>query len=133
MKVLTLTGQAAKLAACRHVMEAKEGDQVVIREPKRNLDQNAALWPLLECFSRQLKWTVNGEFVRLDPAEWKDVLSAAFDEETVRLAEGLNGGKIMLGKRTSQFSKKRFSEFLEFIHAAAAQRGVVFHRNAEAA
>lgn len=56
--------------------------------------------------------------------EWKDVLTAAFRNETVRLAMGLNGGVVMLGKKTSNFSVKEFSEWLEFLHAVAVEREV---------
>lgn len=44
---------------------------------------------------------------------------------------GLDGGVVMLGQRTSQFSKREFSEWLEFLHATAADRGVtVYEREA---
>lgn len=133
MKVLILTGQQARLAACRHVMQAPEGWSVKIAEPGRTLEQNALLWPLLTCFAKQLKWPVNGVMSWMDEDAWKDVLSAGFEEETVRLAEGINGGTVMIGRRTSQFGKKRFSEFIEYIYAVGAQRGVVFERKREAA
>lgn len=88
------------------------------------MDANAAMWPILECFAKQKKWPVNGELVWLTAEEWKDVLTAAFDKETIRLAQGIDGGVVMLGKRTSMFSKKRFSEWLEFLNATAAIMGV---------
>lgn len=82
------------------------------------------LWPLLEAFSQQLDWPVNGRMCKLEPEEWKDVLSAAYRQETARLAMGLNGGVVMLGLRTSKMNKREFSEFLEFIMAVAAERQV---------
>jgi hypothetical protein len=91
----------------------------------RNLEQNAAQWPILAAFSKQLLWPVNGEMVKMSDEEWKDVLTASFKNETARLAMGLDGGVVMLGKRTSRFSKKVFSEWLEYLHAVAAMRGVV--------
>lgn len=108
-------------------MAAPEGMRIEIKERKRSLDQNAAQWPILQAFSDQLKWPVNGEMVTLEPEEFKDILTAAFYGESVRLAQGLNGGVVMLGKRTSKFGKKQFSEWLEFLHAAAAQKGVVVY------
>jgi hypothetical protein len=93
----------------------------------RSLEQNAAQWPILDAFSRQLQWPVNGKMVHMTPEEWKDTLSAAFQNETVRLAMGLNGGVVMLGMRTSKMSKARFSEWLEFLHAVAAERGVTVY------
>lgn len=133
MKAFRLTGHAARQAACREVMSAPEGHMVRISEPTRSLDQNALLWPLLECFADQVEWPVNGKLVQLEAGEWKDILSAAFEQESVRLAQGLNGGVVMLGRRTSQYGKKRFSEFIEFIYAVGAERGVAFARNEAAA
>jgi len=100
---------------------------VKIGESTRNLEQNALLWKLLECFSEQRQWVVNGEMVSLSSEDWKDLLTAAFRQET-RMAQGLDGGVVMLGGRTSKMGKKEFSEFIEFIYASGAQIGVVFER-----
>ena len=62
--------------------------------------------------------------VYMEPEEWKDVLTAAFRRENVRVAMGLDGGMVMLGSRTSKFKKKEFSEYLEFLNATAALRGI---------
>jgi hypothetical protein len=37
---------------------------------------------------------------------------------------GMDGGMVMLGQRTSGFSKKEFSDWLEFLHATAVDREV---------
>ena len=103
--------------------------KVTIGDITRTLEQNDAQWPILESFSKQLQWQVNGVMVWMTAEEWKDVLSAAFDEENVRIAKGLNGGVVMLGKRTSEFSKKKFSDWLEFLHATAALRGVIVYED----
>ena len=60
--------------------------------------------------------------------EWKDVLTAGFRKEQARLAMGLDGGVVMLGQRTSKFVKSEFSEWLEFLHATAALRGVTVYK-----
>ena len=98
--------------------------QVSVTDEWRNLEQNAAQWPILDAFSAQLQWPVNAELVYMSADEWKDVLTAAFNREAVRIAKGLDGGVVMLGQRTSRFTKKRFSEWLDFLNATAAQRGV---------
>jgi hypothetical protein len=114
----------ARRRAMSAVAEAQEGYCVTVQPPKRSLSQNALMWPLLERFSQQLVWPVNGQMVKLEPDEWKDVLTAAFKGETVRLAMGLNGGVVMLGMRTSEMPKAQFSDFVEFVFATAAARGV---------
>lgn len=116
-------------AVLRRAFEAAEvlvgsGWKLTLQEVGRTLDQNAAQWPYLDAFSKQLRWPVNGEMVQMEPEEWKDVLTAAFQGETVRLARGLNGGVVMLGMRTSKMGKRRFSEWLEFLKAVAAERSV---------
>ena len=114
----------ARQAVADFARQAPEGWCVTFQEPTRSLEQNDAQWPILEAFSRQLKWPVNGQLVTMTPEEWKDVLSAAFRRETARLAMGLDGGVVMLGMRTSKMTKPVFSEWLEFLHATAAARDV---------
>lgn len=112
------------VAFLRNTWKARTLFVKVSDEESRNLEQNAAQWPVLEAFSEQLTWPVNGQMVKMTPEEWKDVLTAAFEEETTRLAMGLNGGVVMLGKRTSKFGKKKFSDWLDFLQATAIDRGV---------
>ena len=96
----------------------------IFQEPTRSLEQNSAQWPILEAFSAQLLWPVNGKMERLTSEEFKDVLTAGFRKETVRLAAGVDGGMVMLGARTSTMKKAEFSDWLEFLHFVAAERGV---------
>jgi hypothetical protein len=118
----------ARRRAADFCMEAPDGAVARFSDPTRTLEQNAAQWPILEAFSQQLQWPVNGQMVYMSAKEWKDVLTAAFEQETVRLAMAFDGpGVVMLGQRTSQYGKRKFSEWLEFLHAAAASRGVVVY------
>lgn len=115
----------ARRRAVQAVQNAPQGYAVVVKPATRTLDQNAAQWPYLLGFSQQLQWPVNGQMCWLDPEEWKDVLTCAFEDEvSPRLAMGWNGGVVMIGKRTSQFGKKKFAEWMEFLMAAAAIKGV---------
>jgi hypothetical protein len=122
-----LRHQQARQNALQAIKEAPEGWEVLLREPSRSTDQNSAMWPILDAFSEQLVWPVNGRMEKLTAEEWKDLLSAAFRKETNRVAQGLDGGFVMLGQRTSKFGKREFSEFLEFLHATAADRGVAVY------
>jgi hypothetical protein len=128
-RVFILSHPMARANAVHAVKTAPDGLCVTVRELNRTLDQNAAQWPILEAFSDQLMWPVNGELVKMTAEEWKDVLTAAFNRETARLAMGIDGGVVMLGQRTSKFGKKRFSEWLEFLHAVAAQRSVTVYED----
>ena len=132
-RIFRLVHAEARRRAMACVAEAPDGFVVTVQEPTRSTDQNAAQWPILESFAEQLQWPVNGAMVNLSAEEWKDVLTAAFQGETVRLAMGLNGGVVMLGLRTSQMGKRRFSEWLEFLRATATLRGVVVYADEAAA
>ena len=123
-RVFRLADNFVRQRAIDAVKDAPADYVVEIKERNRSLDQNAAQWPILEAFSRQLLWPVNGQMVTMSPEEWKDVLTAAFKNETSRLAMGLNGGVVMLGMRTREMTKKQFSEWLEFLHHVAADREV---------
>jgi len=114
----------ARRRAAQALQCAQDGDVATFGPPTRNLEQNAAQWPALQAFADQLQWPVNGKMEWITPDEWKDILTAAFKRETVRVAMGLDGGMVMLGSRTSKFSKKEFGEWLEFLHATAALRDV---------
>lgn len=123
-RVFIMAHETARANAIQAVQNAPEGYTVTIAEPNRTLEQNALQWPILQDFADQLQWPVNGQMVWMTPDEWKDVLTAAFKRETARLAMGLDGGVVMLGMRTSQMGKKQFSEWIDFLKATAALRGV---------
>jgi hypothetical protein len=127
-KVFRLVHEQAINNAIAYIRNAAHGMVVKISEPNRSLDQNATQWPILKAFSEQLQWPVNGQMIKMSEDEWKDVLTAAFRKESLRMAMGLDGGMVMLGMRTSQMSKRDFSEYIEFLYATAADRGVVVHR-----
>lgn len=123
-RVFKLVHAQARANAANAVQEAPHGYCVTVSEPTRSLDQNAAMWPILQAFADQLQWPVNGAMVWMTPDEWKDVLSAAYKRESVRVAMGMDGGMVMLGSRTSKFSVREMSEFIEFLRATAIEREV---------
>ena len=128
-RIFVMAHQRARELAIVAIKESPAGYVCTIQEPSRSLDQNAAQWPILQAFSDQLEWPVNGAFTKLTPEEWKDLLTAAFKKSTVRVAQGLDGGMVLLGFRTSKFGKREFSDWLEFLHATAADRGVTVYED----
>ena len=119
-----LAHDLARRRAVAAVASAPDGFVVTVEEPRRNLEQNAMMWVLLQAFADQLVWPVNGQMVKLEAEEWKDLLTAAFRQETVRVAMGLRGGMVMLGTRTSKMGKQQMADFITFIQSEAADRGV---------
>ena len=126
-RVFKLIGPEVRRRAKEAIDTAPDGYAATVGEATRNLDQNAAQWPILQAFADQLQWPVNGAMVWMTAEEWKDVLTAAFKRETVRVAMGMDGGMVMLGSRTSEFGKRQFSDWLEFLNATAAARDVDLH------
>ena len=91
----------------------------------RTEGQNSAQWPILNAWAEQKEWPVNGVMTKLTPEEFKDILTAAFEGETSpRIAAGLDGGVVMLGRRTRKYGKKRFSEWLDWLNAASHHAGI---------
>lgn len=106
--------------------DAGEDFEIVLQEIRRSLDQNAAMWPALRDFARQVNWPVvnrDGSVGRADAHDLKAIFTAAFEQET-RMAPGLNGGTVMLGARTSRYGKRKMGDFLTFLRAEGDDRGV---------
>jgi len=106
------------------VLQASKTWVLTIKPETRSQQQNRLMWPLLTEFARQLEWPVNGRMEKISPDDWKDILTAAFKREMVRVAFGLDGGMVMLGQRTSKFSKAEFAQWIEFLYSTANDRGV---------
>ena len=123
--VLLAPPHPSRQRAVEAVQTAPDGYVVTVGEATRTLEQNAAQWPLLNAISKQRQWPVNGAMSWLTEEEWKDILSAAFRQEQARVAMAYGGqGLVMLGHRTREFGKKEFSEWLDFLNAAAIDLGV---------
>lgn len=119
-----LVSDIVRQNAIKSIQQAPQGYCVTIAPAKRTEEQNSMQWPILQCFSEQLQWPVNGSMRKLEAEEWKDVLTAAFKRQQPNIAQGFDGGVVMLGQRTSKFNKKEFSEWIEFLLFAAAEKGV---------
>ena len=91
----------------------------------RTLDQNAAQWRILGAWAKQKKWLINGQKTFLHENDWKDILTATYEGEIApRLAPGLHGGIVMLGRRTSKYDREKFSDWLDWLNFASIEAGV---------
>ncbi len=120
---------------CRRRSQAGEDFDVTVSEPKRTVDMNSAMWATMADIAAQVEWphTNNkGEWViaLMDSSAWKAVLSSGFERETT-MAQGIGGGTVMVGARTSQYSKRRMGELIDFIQAFGAERGVRWSARAQ--
>ena len=87
----------------------------------RTVEQNRKMWPMLTDIANQVQWPVNGVMVQMSPEDWKHVLSAGFKKEQ-RVAAGIDGGYVILGQRTSKYTKEEMSDFIELIYCFGANR-----------
>ena len=94
-------------------------------EPVRSLEANARMWCRLEDVSRQVDWPVNGKMGKLSKEDWKDVFSAELGKEQ-RIAQGLSGGFVLLGLRTSKLKKREMQDMILIIESFGAERGVTW-------
>lgn len=124
-RIFRLVHEQARYGAVQAVSEAPQGYIVEVKEPTRNLEQNALMWCLLACLADQTDWHGN----RLNAEEWKDLLSAGLVQSKV--VPNLTGnGFVILGQRTSKLSKSQFAALLELIYAFGTERGVEFTERA---
>jgi hypothetical protein len=103
-------------------------------EPRRRVSQNSLLWAVLADVSRQLDWphTENGQWVigKMPPMSWKAVFTAGYFRE-MDMAQGIDGGSVMVGASTSNMGIRQFSELMEYIFSEASARGVVWSNKSE--
>jgi hypothetical protein len=113
---------------CRWAQNVEPGTVIEFRKARRSTDQNALLWAMLTDVARQVDWY--GQ--KLTAEDWKDVFTASLRKS--RVIPGIEAGSfVVLGMRTSDMTKDEFSNLIELIHAFAAERGVVFSGDGDAA
>lgn len=94
-------------------------------KPTRTLEQNSKMWAVLTDISRQVEWHVDGKLQHLEPEDWKDILTAGLKKHQ-RIAAGIEGGFVMLGRRTSKMKIGEMVELIEFALWFGTERGVVW-------
>lgn len=101
--------------------------EIIVRPVKsrRTLEQNAKLWAMLGDISRQVDWPVNGVMQKLDSEDWKALMTAAARQE-IRMAQGINGGVVMLGESTKRMSVAELGDVIECMYAFGADKGVTW-------
>ena len=100
----------ARRRAMQAVADAAVGKCIVISDPTRTLEQNAAQWPYLAGFAAQKQLCLNGEMQFVTDEDWKGVLTGCWKGE-MRMAV-FDGRIIMLPQRTSKMDKPVFSTWM---------------------
>jgi hypothetical protein len=108
--------------------KAPGGTRIEFKRAKRSVPQNALLWARLTDISQQVEWY--GQKLAAD--DWKDMFTASLRK--ARVVPGLDPGSfVLLGLHTSDMSKDEMTMLLDLIDAFAAERGVTWHWEEEAA
>ena len=123
-QIFYLVHNTARSLAADMAYKAPEGTVCEFKDATRTSMQNRVMWPILDAFSRQKQWLVNDNLRWLTSEQWKDLLTASFRRETIQMAQGIDGGLVALGVRTSTMGKKEFSDFIEYLKATASELGI---------
>lgn len=122
-----LVSPIARRNALTAVAEAPEGYVVTVEEETRTLEQNSAAHAALADIMEQVTW----QGKKFNLLTWKRLTQASFlreQGEQVEMIPALDGnGFDVLYEKSSKWGKKKFSAWLEWIHAFGAQNGVTFH------
>lgn len=97
----------------------------------RSLEQNALMWARLTDIANQLPWPVDGKTQHLSPSDWKDICTAGL-RKTQRIAQGIEGGFVVLGARTSKMTVAEMKELLDFIEYVGGTYKVQWSKQPEA-
>jgi len=121
-----LSNEQARKFIIQQISELQlEPLNIITIEPEtRSLASNRAQWPILNAIADQVPWPVNGIMSRLTGKEFKEILTAAYKNEAVRVAQGVDGGMVLLGHRTSKFTQKEWPEWMEYLQWFASEKGV---------
>lgn len=117
---IRLASNAQRDLAKHEIDRAPDGNIVTISEPKRNLEQNAKLWAMLNDVS-----LAEPDGRKHTPEVWKALFMAGCGHE-VRFEMGLDNKPFPVGFSTSKLSVKEFADLIEFIYAWATPRGVIW-------
>lgn len=120
-QTVILRGDAQRALAVDLIRRAPPDYVVTIKEPGRNLDQNAKLWAMLSDVSR-----AKPEGRHWMPETWKAAFMHSLGHQ-VQFCEGLDGsGPFPLGFRSSKLSKAQFARLIETVYEYGARHGVAW-------
>lgn len=116
---------AAAWEFAKSILQHGLAARVTVEEcrPTRTVEQNAKMWAVLTDIAQQVQWHVDGKLQYLEPEDWKDILTAGLTKNQ-RIAQGVEGGFVMLGQRTSKMKVGEMVELIEFALWFGTERGV---------
>ena len=110
--------------ACAAVMEAPEGHEVFIKEPRRNTLQNALLHGLIsDVVKARFQWA--GQTWDID--SWRAIFASAYAKAVnlpVQTIPGLEGEFVAIRPSTARMSKSELSALIEYVTAFCVQNNI---------
>lgn len=117
MKTVILSGTLQRSTAKRYIDEAPDGYFVTIKEPTRNLQQNALLHAELKDVAINRSWAGK----KRDIETWKRLFTAAWLRargDSVDILPALDGhGVDIVYYPTHKMTKAQMAELITYIHA----------------
>lgn len=90
---------------------------------RRTEAQNNLMWSRLTDLANQVPWNVNGKTQLISPNDWKEITTAGLRKEQ-RIAQGIDGGFVVLGARTSRMTIGEMQQLLDFIEFVGGEHAV---------
>lgn len=122
-QLLILSNEGIRARAMSFVSKAPLGYRVEIREPKRTMEQNDALWAYLTDVAAQHEHQGR----KYDAETWKSIFMNALGTE-MKFVPTLAGDSVFpLGMKSSKLSKREMSNLIDFIISWGVHNNVNFH------
>ena len=124
-KTLKLTGDIARQAACRYIMQAPDGYTVTIGEQSRSAEANARLHAMISDVADQLEYMGRKRSLEF----WKGLFVSGWEIATGQKPEivaGIEGEFINIRNSTTKLSGRKIAELMQYIEAYGVSNGVGF-------
>lgn len=115
LRILNARNRASVVDEVRNL---PDGYEVILREPTRNLDQNARMWAMLSDISK-----AKPEGRKHTPEVWKAIFMQALGYET-RFIMGLDNQPFPVGFRSSRLRVREMADLITFIAEYGDRHGV---------
>lgn len=114
--VLVLASQAIRDKAIAWVRSAPDKARVEFKDPRRTVDQNDKMWPMLTDIAMQHLW----HGIRMGTNDWKLVFLDALVRETRIVPNLADNGFVNLNQSSSDLSVGEMSAMIELMYAWGA-------------
>ena len=124
-KTLKLTGDLARQAACRYIMQAHDGYTVTIGEQSRSAEANARLHAMISDVAAQIEYMGKKRSVEF----WKGLFVSGWEiatEQKPEIVAGIEGEFINIRQSTTKLSGRKMADLMQYIEAYGVSNGVRF-------